>query len=206
MGSLSPTSEQREHIFDLALVDDVPCIVAAKALIPRAAVVVYPHEWVFETLEQARQHLTQSPQLVSALSSLIMSVNVIQGVSSEAVIDPVQHIVDNLPRIAFSYQITSLSADGETEQVKTYYYCIVSDPFGPAVIPPAADGTTPMLASFVFVDQRTMKAYTVLFPGWIKQNAENEDGFFTADDDDEDTIPEQTVITRGPLLAFQPIS
>ncbi|KAJ3024994.1 UNVERIFIED_CONTAM: hypothetical protein HDU68_007566 [Siphonaria sp. JEL0065] len=201
MGSLNPTSEEKENIFDLALVEDVPCIVAAKALIPRAAVVVFPHEWTFRDLDEAKTHLTQSPPLVNALCSLIMSVNVIQGVASESIVDPVEHVLANLSRIAFSYQITSLSSDGESEQVTTYHYSVVSDPFGPAVIP-VSESNQPILTSFVLVDQRTMKGYTVLYPGWIKQDSEQEDGFFTPDDDDEDTIPVGTVITRGVLQPF----
>ncbi|KAJ3285114.1 hypothetical protein HDU79_007582 [Rhizoclosmatium sp. JEL0117] len=198
LGSINPTSEEKENIFDLALVNEVVCVVAGKPLIPRAAVVVYPHEWTFTDRDQAREHLTNSPQLVSALSSLIMSVNVMQGIGSETVNDHIQHIMDNLHRIAFSYDITGVSADGESDEVKTLHYCVVSDPFGPAVIPESPTGN-PMLTGFVFVDQRTFKGYTVFYPGWIKPDS---DGPVMPEDDDEDTIPQNCIITRSALKPF----
>ncbi|KAJ3230544.1 hypothetical protein HDU78_008230 [Chytriomyces hyalinus] len=201
LGTLSPTSEDPTPIFDVAIVGDAPSIVAAQDLIPRAAVVVYRHEWTFETVEQARAHLEQSPALVAAVSNLFVAVNALSATPSDDTLKnaPIEYIINNLHRIAFSFTVASSSGQ---EDAKTFNY-VCLDQFSPAVIP-VSESATPMLSAFVFVDQRSMTAYTVLYPGWIKAAAEGEDALlFTPDDDDEDTIPAGTVITRSPLPAMQ---
>ncbi|KAI8844698.1 hypothetical protein BJ741DRAFT_589111 [Chytriomyces cf. hyalinus JEL632] len=203
LGTLSPTNEDPAPIFDVAIVGDAPCIVAAQDLIPRAAVVVYRHEWTFETIEQARAHLEQSPALVAAVSNLFVAVNALSATPSDDTLKnaPIEYIINNLHRITFSFTVAS-STSGK-EDAKTFNY-VCLDQFSPAVIP-VSESATPMLSAFVFVDQRSMTAYTVLYPGWIKAAAEGEDALlFTPDDDDEDTIPAGTVITRSPLLAMKP--
>ncbi|KAJ3066002.1 hypothetical protein HDU98_010669 [Podochytrium sp. JEL0797] len=183
-GSLDPNLEEKTSLFDVALVNNTPCILASRPLIPRAAVFVFPHEWVFNDADEARLHLTQSQPLVQNLCNLILSINALQGIATESYADPIEHVMENLPRIAFSYKVTELTPNGE-ESVRTINYAIVSDPFGPAVISETPTGN-PILTAFVFVDQRTLKPYTVLFPGWIKNSPDQDGGLWTADDDEED--------------------
>ncbi|KAI8614668.1 hypothetical protein BC830DRAFT_1126318 [Chytriomyces sp. MP71] len=210
-GSRSPIAEEEvRHIFDVAVMrpkkhdesgnpvdeadlDEIPCIIAAQALIPRAAVVVFQHEWTFENSDQARQHLEATPSLITQVVSLFTAVNALAGVASDERMHsaPIQYILENLHRIAFSFQVATATDSGAT---KTYHYVIL-DPFSPAVIPVSPSGK-PVLSAFLFVDQRNGRPYTVMYPGWIKQNAE---GLFDAESEEEDTIPPGTVITRSPL-------
>ncbi|KAJ3386851.1 hypothetical protein HDU84_001233 [Entophlyctis sp. JEL0112] len=196
-GVAAQDGQPRNLLFDLALVNDVPCVVAARNLTPRAAVVVFPHEWVFADAAQAREHLAASPALVSACVQLITNANTLAGRSTPAFTDGVAFVAENLHTIAFSYSVAGLTPDGELRAETVVNYCVVSDPFGPAVIPEAKDSETATLSCMVLVDQRTMKGYTVLYPGWIKSNSESD--YFTAEDDEEDMIPKSYVITRGPL-------
>ncbi|KAJ3128448.1 hypothetical protein HK100_009169 [Physocladia obscura] len=229
LGSRDPTAGENEEsndskeskpLFDLALVNDTACVVAARALPPRAAVVVYPHEWIFESREQARAHLAHSPGLVSACLSLLRNVNAIEGIATPALSEDrpasesnsnpnhavselaqskSQYVLDNLHRIAYSYAVK----DPVSAEISLHHYCIVTDEFAPPVIP-VAQSAEPILSPFVFIDQRDMKPYTVFYPAWIKKSSDQNNDLFSADDDDEDTIPQSYVITRGFLQPFSP--
>ncbi|KAJ3074968.1 hypothetical protein HDU98_009638 [Podochytrium sp. JEL0797] len=113
------------------------------------AVLVYPHDWVFVSRDQAEAHLKESNPLRLAVGSLLdRTILEANGHSS------VEDIMAHLYRVAFQFEVRSAS---ELQKL----YVVSLDAVSPCQIP---FSQTPLFGTGIFIDTLTNKSYTLLWP------------------------------------------
>ncbi|KAI9331930.1 hypothetical protein DFJ73DRAFT_856543, partial [Zopfochytrium polystomum] len=191
-------------------------IVADRDLNAVEACVVYAHDWVFASREEALRHLedpaTGEP-LRRALSAVLESVEVVEGVPRERAVARgkgvlgAKTLLANLYRLAIQFQITTpASPRGSPRPRATLHCAVTADPFTPILLPFAQNPTftvavfiyTPPISSGASSQRRS---YTVLFPRSLPRS------FDTIASDTEEgnplvdviAVPKGTRATRGEL-------
>ncbi|KAJ3024805.1 UNVERIFIED_CONTAM: hypothetical protein HDU68_007771 [Siphonaria sp. JEL0065] len=165
-------------------------VVTATDLSPRAAVIVFAHEWVFETVTDAERGLYGQDSLRRAVVSLVSTATNTKPPDpshlseSQQKKSEVQYSLESLFRIAFEFDVEN--ARGQIQKMS----CVSFDAYAPALLPFA---NAPLFGAAVFVDGRTAKSYTILWPNWIDSDD---------DVDDVDDVDHEVRI----LEAFSPVS
>ncbi|KAI9350771.1 hypothetical protein BDR26DRAFT_851484 [Obelidium mucronatum] len=95
----------------------------------------------------------------------------------------------NLFRVAFEFDVEA--EDGQQQKMS----CVTFDPYAPALLPFA---NSPLFGAAIFVDARTAKSYTVLWPNWIDTDEEV--------DDDELILEAFSPVTRGEITIMPDFS
>ncbi|KAJ3412418.1 hypothetical protein HDV05_000776 [Chytridiales sp. JEL 0842] len=175
-----------------------PLIVAADNINIQRSLIVYNHDWVFTSRDEAKQHLESSQNLKAAISALIENVAAMHPDESSSAFDEpgkvleTDEILSHLYKIAFQFQIASTPTSPPTT-----LFTVTTDPLGPAIIP---FSPTPLLDSKIFIhspkDGSPPKAYTLLFPKLSDSDKRREDLLQSF------SIEKGTVITRAEMTAM----
>ncbi|KAJ3093662.1 hypothetical protein HK100_006496 [Physocladia obscura] len=162
-------------------------VVTAIALAPREAVIVFKHDWIFDSRAAAEASLLRNKPLSSAVAALIAATNIADEAPAELLSDlsSVDVSLNALYKIALEFDV--LDDDIQTSKC----YCVTLDPYAPAVLPFA---NAPIFGAGIFVESRTNLSYTLMWPNWIDSNEEI---------DSEDCIAEAfTSVTRAELTCM----
>ncbi|KAJ3018465.1 UNVERIFIED_CONTAM: hypothetical protein HDU68_011144 [Siphonaria sp. JEL0065] len=123
-------------------------VVTAKSLSPSEAVLVFQHQWIFTSRDQAKQHLDESEPLRAAIAALV------ERTTANSIAATTESLLANLYRIAFEFEVKSA-----TDHQKLY--SVTLDPFSPCQMPFAQ---SPLLGAGIFIDTRSNRSYTILWP------------------------------------------
>ncbi|KAI8609255.1 hypothetical protein BC830DRAFT_1233454 [Chytriomyces sp. MP71] len=129
-------------------------LVSVTNLAASAAVAVFAHDWVFGDRDTAHSHLAASEGLRRAASALVRQSDASAEKGDDLRPD---RIMKQLYKVAFEFEVVAGPA-----QTPQKLYCVAFDP----VAPPSAISfsSKPLLRAGIFIDTRTSKSYTLLWP------------------------------------------